>query len=659
MSGLALPVGDAWTTGTEEEVSFIPECFCPACHGGKAITRMLPTKVPLFRELIIMALECEECNFRNSEITFGGEIQEKGVKFSLKVTSALDLNRQLVKSDSATLLIPSLELEIPPGTQKGTISTIEGMLNRAADNLEELQPERLRLGDVDNFHRCRHVISELRKMSGRRVSEETDEDEGDGAKLEAEDDSELKDFLIILDDPAGNSFVENPHSPNADPGLKREFYFRSATQDMSLGLQPSAEAVKAGTIDDTNPSHKNVASGATKSSHSIEIEVAKKKKEEDTNKNIGRQEAISFPTECPHCRKQSQTDMCVTDIPHFKEVIIMSLMCDHCGFKSNEVKGGGGIPKFGTKCTVVVNSVEDLGREVLKSDTAGIAIPDLELDLEEGSLNGMYTTVEGLMEKLHKNLVEANPFGSISSDSASKHHLTNDGGEFSGPTSTQIKYMQFLEKVKSCAKGEMLPFTLVVNDPLSNSFIGPVPKDAIALALQAEAEDSTACYDAYEDRYLTITEYKRSTDQDEILGIADMKTENYCTDPDNTGVNYGTDQPEELSDRLKNPVQRGPDHPHEVGKAPVEGDNTIMGKGSVQFSIPSIGKRGMIDEASATSSNVEVGEDQPVFDFLKFEIEDTKFDPACEFIGARVGMLFKKGEQGLGYYSDHLSAMKS
>lgn len=650
MSGLTLPVGDAWITGTEDEVSFIPDCFCPNCHGGKAITRMLPTKVPLFRELIIIALECEECNFRNSEITFGGEIQEKGVKFNLKVTGADDLNRQLVKSDSATLLIPSLELEIPPGTQKGTISTIEGMLNRASDNLEALQPDRLRLGDVDNFHRCRHVISELRKLAGGKGDEELSE-VGNASKVEAEGVPEFKEFVIILDDPAGNSFIENPHSPNVDPKLKREFYFRSATQDMSLGLQPSTEALKDGKIDDANPAHKNVASGATKSSHSIEIEIAKKKKEEDSEENIGRQEAITFPTECPHCGKQSQTDMCVTDIPHFKEVIIMSLVCEHCGYKSNEVKGGGGIPVFGTKCTVVVNTEEDLGREVLKSDTAGIAILELELELEEGSLNGMYTTVEGLMDKLYKNLVEANPFGSISSDSASKHHLTNDGGEFSGPTSTQIKYMQFLERVKSCATGRMLPFTLVVDDPLSNSFIGPAPKDAIALALQAEAEDSTACYDAYEDPYLTITEYKRSADQEEILGIADMKTENYSSDLDKNAINYGTDQAEELSDRLKNPVQRGPDHPHEVGKAPIEGDNTVMGMGSVQFSIPSIGKRGVFVDAN-DSSNAEKVEDEHVFDLLKFEVEDTKFDPAREFSGARDGMVFKRGEKGLGYYSD-------
>ena len=92
--------------------------------------------------------------------------------------------------------------------------------------------------------------------------------------------------------------------------------------------------------------------------------------------------------------------MCVTNIPHFKEIIIMSLDCEHCGYKSNEIKGGGAIPKFGTKVILNVQGPQDFGREVLKSDTAGLEIPELELELEEGSLDGLYSTVEGLLKKV-------------------------------------------------------------------------------------------------------------------------------------------------------------------------------------------------------------------------------------------------------------------
>ena len=50
--------------------------------------------------------------------------------------------RQVVKSDSATVRVPELDFEIPPGTQRGTITTVEGLLREAADALRALQPER-------------------------------------------------------------------------------------------------------------------------------------------------------------------------------------------------------------------------------------------------------------------------------------------------------------------------------------------------------------------------------------------------------------------------------------------------------------------------------------------------------------------------------------
>jgi zinc finger protein len=41
--------------------------------------------------------------------------------------------------------------------------------------------------------------------------------------------------------------------------------------------------------------------------------------------------------------------------------------------------------------------VEDLKRDLFKSETAGISIPELELELAHGTLGGVYTTVEGVL----------------------------------------------------------------------------------------------------------------------------------------------------------------------------------------------------------------------------------------------------------------------
>jgi zinc finger protein len=51
------------------------------------------------------------------------------------------LNRQVIKSDYATLLLPQIELEIP--AQRGEVTTIEGILSTSAKNLAIMQVERM------------------------------------------------------------------------------------------------------------------------------------------------------------------------------------------------------------------------------------------------------------------------------------------------------------------------------------------------------------------------------------------------------------------------------------------------------------------------------------------------------------------------------------
>jgi ZPR1 zinc finger protein len=348
---------------------------------------------------------------------------------------------------------------------------------------------------------------------------------------------------------------------------------------MALGLQPSQAAWNDGTIQDDNPNHKNMIN--TTSANSIVLE--------DTTAiplgSIGRHEVMTFPTDCPSCYQPTTTNMCITDIPHFKEVIIMSLACDNCGYTSREIKGGSAIPKCGRRIVVTVTSDEDLSREILKSDTAGIQIPEIGLELQEGGLGGMYTTLEGLLLSLGERLTEANPFGS--GDGAVKQHRTNDGGDYSERSPANARFIALLDQLQEMAEGQRFPFTLILADPLANSFVGPVPKDARALALQVDTEGKTYCYDKYEDPGMTVEDFERTKEQNERLGLNDMKVEGYR----DSSLNYGTDRMEEVSDGIRTRYARGPDHPHVVGKAPVEGDTVTMGPGSTHFCAPSFGQR--------------------------------------------------------------------
>jgi len=51
-----------------------------------------------------------------------------------------------------------------------------------------------------------------------------------------------------------------------------------------------------------------------------------------------------------------------------------------------------------------------LRRDVFKSESARLLIPEIDLELEYGTLGGRYTTVEGLIDVILENFKKNNPF---------------------------------------------------------------------------------------------------------------------------------------------------------------------------------------------------------------------------------------------------------
>ncbi|KAM2135693.1 hypothetical protein ACFX1Q_005236 [Malus domestica] len=101
------------------------ESLCMRC-GENGTTSFLLTLIPHFRKILLSAFECPHCNERNNEVQFAGELQPKGCCYQLEVPSGDPkmLNRQVVKSESATIKIPELDFEIPPESQRGSLSTV-------------------------------------------------------------------------------------------------------------------------------------------------------------------------------------------------------------------------------------------------------------------------------------------------------------------------------------------------------------------------------------------------------------------------------------------------------------------------------------------------------------------------------------------------------
>ncbi|KAL6992036.1 hypothetical protein U1Q18_010147 [Sarracenia purpurea var. burkii] len=200
---------------------------------------------------------------------------------------------------SGFIMIPEPDFEIPPEAQRGSLSTVEGILVRATDELEALQEERKKVNPqtaeaIDNF---------LLKLKGCAKGESS--------------------FTFILDDPAGNSFIENPFAPLPDPSLNIKFYERTPEQQALLGYlvdpsqvgeladEASLEVINT-TADQTSiephgsigaaAGHRTIAQG-----NSVEIAEA-------LFRYSAPEEVMTFPSTCGACAARCETRMFVTSI---------------------------------------------------------------------------------------------------------------------------------------------------------------------------------------------------------------------------------------------------------------------------------------------------------------------------------------------------------
>ncbi|KRZ33198.1 Zinc finger protein ZPR1 [Trichinella pseudospiralis] len=395
-----------------EQVPSEIESLCMNCH-ETGITKILVTKIPLWKEVILLSFECDKCGYKNNEVSSGGKVQEFGLRLQLKILNKLDLNRQIVKSEYATVSLPELEFEIPAGEHTGEITTIEGIIWRAKSSLSE-------------------VIEDGR----------------------------------IIDDPSGNSFIENPNPEKIDTQLTTIHYHRSLQQEKLLGL----------VADDVEESNDEDAPPVWESREAI------------------RNEVLHFSVDCPNCLKQAETNMKFINIPYFKEVIIMATCCEQCGHRTNEVKSASGIAERGVKLTLHVVDPCDLTRDVLKSENCFLYIPELELEVGMGIVGSKFTTVEGLLNSLKETFENQSCFSL---------------GDSALPDQQQ-RMRTFLEKLDEASQGKF-SYHLIFDDPSGNSYIE---------SLTAPNPDSK----------LKVEFYERSWEQNEELGLNDMNTENYSSE---------------------------------------------------------------------------------------------------------------------------------
>lgn len=122
-----------------------------------------------------------------------------------------------------------------------------------------------------------------------------------------------------------------------------------------------------------------------------------------------------------------------------------------------------------------------------------MSCPELNLSVEPGTLGGRFTTIEGLLTQVRDDL-------------RSSIFDAGDGGDSMDAEAKQ-KWTTFFDNLSKAINGED-KFTIVLRDPLASSYVqsftAPEPDPKI------KAED-----------------YERTEEEEEDLGLKDMKTEGY------------------------------------------------------------------------------------------------------------------------------------
>lgn len=251
-----------------------------------------------------------------------------------------------------------------------------------------------------------------------------------------------KPLKLVLNDPTGKSHIGSYIVGKTDPFLKIKKYFRTEKEAEEIGLI-------------------------------------------ETNREI--EGCHNFVSYCPSCTSECETRMSVITIPHFKEIIIMATICDKCGFKNNEIKPGGAISEKGLRISLSLKK-EDLMRDVLKSETCSVFIPEIDLELSIGSgfLGGRLTTVEGLLLSIKEELESKSIF--FKGDSTEKDRKNC--------------FENLVFSLGEIAKGEK-ECTLILDDPMANSHISNI-------------------YAPEHDPRIEIVSYERTNDQNEEFGLNDI-----------------------------------------------------------------------------------------------------------------------------------------
>ncbi len=150
---------------------------CPSCGYRSLNVSFLEYEAGLAGSILINTLICETCGYKDSSIFSLKEGKTKRKKIIVKGIE--DLKTKVFRSETTTIKIPELGVEITPGSKANSyITNIEGILNRVEDALQKLVTL-----DEGKRKEVEEKLNEIKKIKN-----------GD------------KEISVIIEDPEGKSF---------------------------------------------------------------------------------------------------------------------------------------------------------------------------------------------------------------------------------------------------------------------------------------------------------------------------------------------------------------------------------------------------------------------------------------------------------------------
>jgi zinc finger protein len=107
----------------------------------------------------------------------------------------------------------------------------------------------------------------------------------------------------------------------------------------------------------------------------------------------------NVPGPCPCCNNEIQYLYKTENIPYFSDILIISAICDTCGYKFVDTQ----LIKHGdpARYTVAITSEEDLSIRVVRSMGASIEIPEIGVHISPGpTCQGFVSNVEGVLDRI-------------------------------------------------------------------------------------------------------------------------------------------------------------------------------------------------------------------------------------------------------------------